>query len=246
MTRRSMTSVHVLIPGFALVACLGLLLADSGSGSRATQDPGATANRYIGAAKCKSCHRSEEAGDQHGAWEQAKHSQAYATLATPAALEAAKKRGIDKPQEAAECLRCHVTGHGQPEDSFRKGFKIDEGVGCEVCHGPGELHMKARLMAAAAAAQKPDEKPAYTQVPADEIISSVGQEQCLTCHNEESPSFKPFCFHKRAGEIRHLNPLKPRTEKELAAILVCGCGDACECKHGCEDGKCGVPPTKKD
>jgi hypothetical protein len=98
--------------------------------------------------------------------------------------------------------------------------------------------MKARLMAAAA--QEEGAEIEYVQVPEDEILARPTQETCLTCHNEESPSFQPFCFHERMVAIRHLNPLKPRSEAEHAALLVCGCGESCSCAHGCGD-ECGAP-----
>ena len=138
---------------------------------------------------------------------------------------------------ADECLVCHdeVQGHAKIA-----AYHFD----CESCHGPGEAHLKARMVAAA----KEDEsgaKAGYANIPDDEIIKAPTQKTCLECHNDESPGFKPFCFHKRVAEIRHLNPERPRTAEEKAAMLACGCGDNCACKTGCEDGKCGVPPDAK-
>lgn len=244
MTYKKLTRTAPLALAALLSLFLGLQLAFAGleSGARQDQKP----NRYVGAAKCKNCHRSDEAGNQFEAWESSEHSHAFEVLASPESLAAAKERNIENPQESPECLRCHVTGYGEPEDHFRKGFEMEAGVQCESCHGPGENHMKARLMAAAAAARDPDAKQdEYVQVPEDEIISDVGQQVCLECHNEESPTFKPFCYYERKAEIRHLNPLKPRTDEERAALLVCGCGDDCECVHGSVEG-CGVPPKKED
>lgn len=48
---------------------------------------------------------------------------------------------------------------------------------------------------------------------------------CLTCHNEESPNFKPFCFKERFGRIVHLDPRKTRTEGELKAMKCAGSGN---------------------
>jgi hypothetical protein len=97
-------------------------------------------------------------------------------------------------------------------------------------------------MAAAAIEEEPSK---YTVIPKDEIINNPPMDTCLKCHNDESPGFKPFCFHEFVGNIRHLNPLKPRTEEERAALLVCGCEDPCACVNGCEEGQCGIPPDKK-
>jgi len=223
-----------------VVLLLGMLSFES------TTTSTARANRYIGDGKCKSCHKSEASGNQFGAWQKAKHSNAYDVLATPEAKALAAKKGIADPQKSDQCLKCHVTAFGQPKENIRKGFKMEHGVQCESCHGPGEQHLKARFAAAAAAdAQEGgEEPPPYTKIPEGEIIKDVPMATCLGCHNAESPSFKPFCFHERMQEIRHLNPLKPRTAEELAALLVCGCADPCPCVDGCEEGKCGVPPKK--
>jgi len=199
-------------------------------------------NQYIGASKCKNCHQSDAAGNQYEAWMGMKHAQAFEVLASDVAHKYGKERGVEDPQKSAECLRCHVTAYGEPAERIKKGFKPDLGVQCETCHGPGNLHMKARFKAAAGA---DSEGSGYTTIPDDEIIKKPAQETCLKCHNEESPGFQPFCFHERVSKIRHLNPLKPRTPEEQAALLVCGCGEECGCAHGCGEG-CGVPPPKKE
>ena len=64
-----------------------------------------------------------------------------------------------------------------------------------------------------------------------------GHRICSGCHNEESPTFKPFCYHERVDKIRHDDPRKPRVKEDQ---LVCGCGDPCPCVKGCEEGKCAV------
>jgi len=221
----------------AAAALIGLVLLQS---SAATSEGGAVkANRYIGVAKCKNCHKKEEAGNQYAKWEGMKHSKAYEVLAGDDAKAIGKKLGIADPQKSDECLKCHVTAFGAAKEEIKKGFKIEAGVQCETCHGPGEAHMKARFMAAATAGDNP---PAYTKPPEGEIDATPGQETCRKCHNAEGPTFEGFCFYKSVAKIRHLNPLKPRTDEERAALLVCGCGDDCSCSDCCEPGKCGVPP----
>lgn len=212
------------------------------SSSPATTGEGHGApNRYVGAQRCKTCHQASESGDQYGAWQKEKHAQAYEALASDKAKEYAKAAGIADAQKSDKCLKCHMTAFGEPKENLHRSFDPKLGVQCETCHGPGENHVKAR-MAAAATADESVKAPAYVAIPDDEVIKSPGMKTCLGCHNDESPGFKPFCFHKFKADIRHLNPLKPRTAEEKAALLVCGCGDACACKDGCVDGKCGVPP----
>ena len=65
---------------------------------------------YVGATKCKTCHKSEKRGNQMKVWQETKHSQSFEYLKTDEALEAAKKRAIEvHPTEATDCLKCQET-----------------------------------------------------------------------------------------------------------------------------------------
>ena len=199
-----------------------------------------TDSKYIGAKKCKSCHRSEASGNQFGAWSESRHAKAWETLGSDAAREHGAARGIDNPQESDQCLKCHVTAFGVEKKRIKGKHDPKLGVQCESCHGPGSEHMAARFAAAAALGE--GAAPAYVKVPEGEIIPNPPMKTCLECHNDESPSFKAFCFYERVGKVRHLNPKKPRTVEERAAMLVCGCADACGCVDGCRHDECGVAP----
>lgn len=80
----------------------------------------------VGAATCKSCHRTE-----HRKLKRAPHSKAM-------------RRLVGADAENVECVRCHATpaASGPPADDL-SGYRIDEGVGCESCHGPGTDHVAA-------------------------------------------------------------------------------------------------------
>jgi len=96
---------------------------------------------YVGAAKCKICHKSEKQGKQYLIWQENKHSQSYEYLKTEQALEAAKKRALEvHPTEATDCLKCHGPLHEKAPE-----LKT-EGVTCEVCHGPGSAYKKLSIM----------------------------------------------------------------------------------------------------
>jgi mono/diheme cytochrome c family protein len=162
------------------------------------------AGKYIGAAKCKNCHSAEKTGDQYGHWEKMLHAKAFETLAGDKAKELAKAKGIDDPQKADACLKCHVTAFGEPADNLAKGFKPEMGVQCESCHGPAETHMKARMAAAArrtrrrrARSPRAKSSPSRTSTP------------CVKCHNPESPSYKPVLLQ---GGLREDLAPEPREE----------------------------------
>jgi len=100
---------------------------------------GAQTHTYVGADKCKLCHKVE-----HTSWLMTKHAKAFDSL---------------KPadQAKAECVQCHVTG----------GKKEFPGVQCEACHGPGSdfktmAIMKDKAKAKAAGLVIPTEKDCVT------------------------------------------------------------------------------------
>lgn len=222
----AMVAFAALVPAFAgrpPVAAAGAVRADA---------------KYIGAKMCKSCHSSAETGNQYGAWEEMLHAKAFETLGSEKAKAIATERGLGDPQQADECLRCHVTGHGEPADMVKKSLDPKMGVQCESCHGPGETHLRGRM---AAAAKKSADAPAWVELPEGEMTSSPGIDTCLRCHNDDSPTFTDFCYCEKIQKVRHLNPAKPRTEAQLAAMRACPCPDDCKCKGEggcCSGGEC--------
>ena len=153
---------------------------------------------YVGTKRCKTCHNSEKGGAQFTKWSESKHAKAFATLATPKALEIAKAKGIADPQKADECLSCHVTGHGKPADMFKPTFAAADGVGCESCHGPGSDYMKMKTM------QGIRDK----SIKGAELgLIEPNKKTCDTCHNEKSPTFKAWKdFAADSAKVGHAIP----------------------------------------
>lgn len=222
----------------ALPAALFLSLKPGPGGDAAFQGQ-APRNRFVGVAVCETCHKAKEKGEQFQKWQAGPHSKAYATLATPKAKEIAAKLEIKDPQKEPKCLKCHTTAFGVDPKLIRKGFKPEEGVQCESCHGPGELHRQKRF---AIAAEGEVDLTKAQEVPVDEITSRTPVAVCLQCHNPESPTFKPFCFRTRYFDFLHLDPRKKRDPKWLEE-LKCPEGEKCKSKQA----ECGgYPPYKKE
>jgi len=156
--------------------------------------------QYVGAKKCKSCHKKELIGNQYAAWVDGPHAKAFETLKSEDAAKVAKEKGISGPAyEADECLKCHMTGHGEPATAFKKKpLAAKDGVQCESCHGPGSLYRKKKTMSdhdksVAAGMWEPGE---------DEKI-------CQKCHNKDATGWDPeegFNFEERKEEIAHNIP----------------------------------------
>jgi len=217
---------------------IGLVLAQAGKEGKAdAAGAKGAANKYVGVEKCKDCHKSEASGDAYGHWEKSGHAKAFEVLASDKAKEIAKAKGIEDPQKSDQCMKCHQTAFGVAADEIKKGFDPKKGVQCESCHGPGDLHGKARFTAAAKAGVDPSVRQS---VPAGEIVVGNDVKTCVVCHNEESPTFKPFCIHERAAKIAHPDP----RHKRDSGKLVCGCDAKEGCKHVCDD-KCGGKAAPK-
>ena len=75
---------------------------------------------YVGADKCKMCHKV-----QYTSWEETTHAKA---------LEQAKASA--DPAFEARCLDCHATNSDEALP----------GVQCEACHGPGSDYKKMSIM----------------------------------------------------------------------------------------------------
>ncbi len=151
-------------------------------------------HKYVGVKKCAMCHKSEAKGNQHAQWLSSKHAKAYEKLASPEAKELASKKGVTgNPQEAPECLKCHVTGYGEDAGLFTDSFIKTDGVQCETCHGAGSDYLGLSVM-----------KDKTKSVTAGLIIPT--KEVCVKCHNPESPSYKEFNFEEFSKKIAHPRP----------------------------------------
>jgi hypothetical protein len=150
---------------------------------------------HVGVMACAKCHKTEKIGNQFGVWEGTKHSKAYEALTTPVADSIAAAKGLTtKAAESRECLECHTTGGPGSE------VAPTEGVSCEACHGPGSGYRTLAIMK--------DKAKAVTAGLRVYAGATEIEAQCRTCHNERSPTAKPFVFAERWAEIRHMRPVE--------------------------------------
>jgi hypothetical protein len=134
---------------------------------------------FVGAKKCKTCHKKEAIGNQYGVWLDSQHAKAFETLAGEQAAEWAAEAGVDDPQTNEKCVKCHVTAYGVSAERLATSFKQADGVQCEACHGAGKDYRKKKIMV--------DRDVATSKG----LISPPKEEHCTNCHNDESPAWKP-------------------------------------------------------
>ena len=128
------------IVGAALLAATAL--APAAAIAQAAKQP-----VYVGARACAQCHEGHAAGNQYSKWLLSAHAKAWATLATPEAKVMARLSGLpDDPEQAPLCLGCHATAAETEAWERDPTFRLEDGVQCEKCHGPGSEYMAEDVM----------------------------------------------------------------------------------------------------
>ena len=127
-----------------------LNLAEAKKKGPPAKAPRGTAS-YVGMEECTFCHKEAVAF-----WKTTVHSHAWETLV-----------GVGKDADY-DCVKCHLTGWEQPGGSNLAFNESLRDVQCEVCHGPGSLHV---------AADGKEKKPSLVRAPPEDV--------CLRCHTHE-------------------------------------------------------------
>ncbi|WP_029897335.1 cytochrome c family protein [Desulfohalovibrio reitneri] len=151
---------QLLFPGAAFIAAVLLVfIAGPALGQEQAE--------FVGSQACQGCHPDEY-----------ENFTTHSKKATSA--ESVQMMASDlTPAELESCYGCHTTGYGQPGGfvSYEETPGMGD-AGCEVCHGPGSLHVE------------------YGGDPSV-IKGSLALEDCTGCHNEErveSFDFKPLLY----------------------------------------------------
>lgn len=185
------------ISGITLLTAITLLFTFSNYSNTFAGD----GSKFEGVKTCGMCHKKAEVGEQLKIWQGSKHANAYKTLQSEESDKIAKEKGFStKAVETPECLVCHATGYDVDASLIGKKYKVEEGVQCESCHGAGSKYKKKSIMK--------DHAKAVAGGLVEYKDKAAIEKQCITCHNEKSPTFKDFDFEKKWKEIAHDIPKK--------------------------------------
>ncbi len=110
----------------------------------ACADMPVTADAHLGVSSCagSTCHgmasrtkqHSNVVQDEYLIWQgQDKHAHAYTALQGALGRRIAANLGIGPAEKAQQCLQCHADN--VPPGMRGVQFRIEDGVGCEACHG---------------------------------------------------------------------------------------------------------------
>ena len=119
-------SYLLLIVAIAIAAFLFL---------RVSRDDADASPTFTGVDRCAVCHTSVNAGRQFDIWRNSAHANAFRTLRSDSAVQYIRSHG----DSVASCMTCHTTiGREAFVDTER--HLVEEGVGCERCHGAGSRY----------------------------------------------------------------------------------------------------------
>jgi YVTN family beta-propeller protein len=177
-----------LIAVFLLVACMGI--RNSSPEEIRRSKPA----YYVGWQACLPCHGANKHGDPYSVWRLSKHVKAYAVLNLPKAFEISEISGVDvEPRDSFICLGCHATASNAEPWQVDPTFRSEDGVQCEVCHGPASNHVESLASGAPSSLS---------------ALPLPGKQNCMVCHRPKDTHKKvleaaDFDFEKALQEISH-------------------------------------------
>ncbi len=118
-----MRRLGMIVLASAVILMLLACLAFADEGKEATKDTKEVKHEYVGAKKCKICHKKDGI---HESWAATKHATAFDSLSA-------------EDQKNKDLLPFYTTG------TTAKGVTLT-GIQCEACHGPGADYKKKKIM----------------------------------------------------------------------------------------------------
>lgn len=195
----------LMIAGILSAMAIVVVFGSSASGDDEKQEAGTKEWSYVGSQGCKKCHVK-----QYKTWTETKMANAFELLKANVRSEEKKAAGLDPAKDYTAdttCVPCHTTGYGKP-GGFVSLEETPEmaGIGCEVCHGPGEGYLQDGFMTLKNKNYKLQELLNVGLVVPD-ASTCTG-----LCHNANSPFFdegEVFDWETRRTEGTHEHkPLK--------------------------------------
>ena len=179
----------------------------------------AYAQESLGVASCASsnCHGSVTGKEstnilqnEYVTWKRHdSHAKAWEVLNSPDSKIIGKHLGIDHPESSNLCLSCHAT---TAKDKGEK-FRVEDGVGCESCHGAASGWIKTHTETGATHAEN------IKNGMQDIVNPQLRSNSCLSCHlgsNQSEVKHKLIgAGHPRLTfELETFSEIQPRHWKQ--------------------------------
>jgi len=177
---------------------------------------------FVGKAACLQCHDGRAAGERHAGPCSLEpipaHDTTLALLDRDAAASIAALSGIgEPPRESRICLACHATAADEGPRWTTETFRLDDGVQCEHCHGPGSLHVPYRQ----------HENQADQRAAERARLRRGSRDDCAHCHIDR-PSHREVVergFRLAPADRRYKTPVNLAVSDDGARLFVA-------CEHG--------------
>lgn len=102
------------------------------------------------------------------------HSRAYLSLTNEDGKKIGSNLGLTSPEKEALCLDCHaINTH---DENKGEKFQLDDGIGCESCHGAAENYLETHT------ARDATHKDNIANGMHDLVNAQARAKLCLTCH----------------------------------------------------------------
>lgn len=173
---------------FAAILALCALVAAAQADETVPQYGGA---RHLGVASCASsqCHGAAKPyaegnilRNEYRVWSREdRHAKAYETLLNEQSRSIARRMGLPNAHQAKVCLDCHADN--VPPERRGEKFQLEDGVGCEACHGGGERWIKSHTEEGASHADNLARGMYPTEAPRQRA------KVCLSCHYGDANKF---------------------------------------------------------
>ncbi|ARN74588.1 multiheme c-type cytochrome [Oceanicoccus sagamiensis] len=141
-------------------------------------------DKHLGVASCASsvCHGKSKPVEgenvmlnEYRTWStEDRHARAYQTLLSKESKRIARNLGLKSAHTADICLDCHADNVAN--DKRGPKFQINDGVGCEACHGGGEQWIESHTEEGVTHQQNLDKN----MYPTEDGLARA--KLCLSCH----------------------------------------------------------------
>ncbi len=201
----------------------GLLLLACWTASAAGEDADTPA-KALGVVTCSgsTCHGAARPLDDSKVMQnefitwhrEDRHARAYRSLLGEQGQKIAKNLGLESAANAPECLACHT--NQVPAERRGKRYKVDDGVGCEACHGAASKWLGMHVTGEASR----EDNLKAGMYPTEEPVARA--ELCLSCHLGTADKFATHRImgagHPRLGfeldTFTHLQPAHYRVDAD--------------------------------
>ena len=180
--------------------------------------------KFTGAGSCNQAkchgHKSKPRANEYTTWAKAEvHSAGYSVLFEEDSQKIGKDFGLKgKPEESKECTVCHTLSIEDKPDLKGEKYDVNEGVTCELCHGPAEQYLEPHAKPYEPKGVTGDELTAKRAERHDQSVKQgmwnakdprTRLETCVFCHYQINGNMVKACHPSLKFEMGYFQKTMP-------------------------------------